>query len=597
MPEHNSQAYALQPNTPSDLSQALKISERRRLDAQHLSGVGFWELEHPSGNLYWSEEIFAIYDLDATTLKPNYALWASLIYESDREFVRNTYESSVESGQEYNIRYRIIAGDAVKWIEARGITYYDHNQQPVRTIGTAQDISEIKASQEQIEFMAYHDTLTGLANRKFFSDTLNTALTKARTSNKKLAVLFIDLDNFQSINDQYGHDVGDEILVGVAEQLKKFAVTNEVFARIGGDEFAGLVLGANTTEIHRAVKAVKRAIDTSYNTRIHAFRISASIGVTVYPHDESDGDILLRHADQAMYKAKELGASGIQYFDTERSQTLSNRRQLLNEIEIALREDQFELYYQPRIRLSDGCLAGAEALLRWLTPKETIPPNEIISAIKNTSEEWRLDRWVLETVLAQVTKFKHSGLSGPFSLNINPSSIENPAFPAMICQLLSQFNVSGEDIEIEILEVESIKDFTAARIIIEQCQQMGVSFSLDDFGTGYSSLTHFHALPVSKLKIDQRFIKNINTETNSLKLVKSILAIANANSRPVVAEGIESYAIAQTLAKLSCEFGQGFGIARPMPVEQYIKWAQLWNSTPTHSAGASKADHENTDLV
>lgn len=570
-----------QPNIPDDAVQALKISERRRQDTQRLSGVGFWELEHTTGNLYWSEEIFTIYNLQAHQCKPNYALWASLIYEPDREFVRNTYENAVQTGQEYNIRYRIIAGNAVKWIEARGITYYDEQGQPVRTIGTAQDISEIKSSQEKIEFMAYHDVLTGLANRKYFLDTLNKSLTTDRGSQKIIAVLFIDLDKFKCINDQYGHDVGDEVLVGVAQKLQQCARSNELFARIGGDEFAGLVRGADNDEIHRAVRNVKKAIDTTYPTRIHEFRISASIGVTLHPQDQGDADILLRHADQAMYKAKELGNSGVHYFDTERSQTLFSRRQLLNEIDVALTQNQFELFYQPRIRLSDGHLAGAEALLRWIKPKKTIPPCTIISAIKNTAEEWRLDQWVIRTVISQINTFKENGLSGPFSLNISPSTVENSAFPPLLQACLTETQVQGTDIEFEILEVESIKDFTTAKAIIEQCQQMGVSFSLDDFGTGYSSLTHFHALPVSKLKIDQRFIKSINSEADSLMLVKSILAIANANNRPVVAEGIESYAIAQTLAALSCEFGQGFGIARPMPVTQYITWAKKWDATPT----------------
>jgi len=566
-----------QQGTTEDLLQALAIAERRRRDTQRLSGVGFWELEHPNGPLYWSEEIFAIYGLSNKTKVPDYQLWLSLIYEEDKSYVQDVFENSVQTGQEYNIRYRIKAIDSVKWIEARGITYYDNYGKPIRTIGTAQDISEIKAAQEKIEHLAYHDMLTDLPNRKLFSDTLKASLAQAQQHNKNLAVLFIDLDNFKLINDKYGHDIGDEILVAVAKNLQHCAKPGELFARIGGDEFAGVLFGDDEVGIQLSIRAVKKAIDTVYKTRIHSFKISASIGVTIFPQDNVDTDILLRHADQAMYEAKEEGKSGIRYFDTSRFQSIAARRHLLGDIKKALLDDEFQLFYQPRIRLSDGHLAGAEALLRWFRPQGAVPPCDIVAAIKNTPEEWLLDTWVIKHVLAHSKIFKELGLKGPFSLNINPSSIVNPDFPKLLETLLSKTGVSGTDIEIEILEVESIENFDVAQNILQQCQSLGVTFSLDDFGTGYSSLTHFHALPVSKLKIDQRFIKRIHVDPQSLTLVKSILAIASTNDKPVVAEGIESDSIADALIELKCEFGQGYGIAKPMTQGDYISWAKNWN--------------------
>lgn len=424
--------------------------------------------------------------------------------------------------------------------------------------------------------MAFHDVLTGLANRKVFTDKLNECLLLARQCKTNLAVLFIDLDNFKSINDQYGHDIGDEVIVGVAKKLQGCTREGEMFARIGGDEFAGVIFGINDSEINNSVSAVKKAIDTTYKTKINDFKISASIGVTIYPRDAVDPDILLRHADHAMYEAKEQGKSRVQYFDIDRFLSIASRQHLLKDIRVALDSDQFELFYQPRVRLSDGCLAGAEALLRWFRPQGTVPPTEVIAAIKNTTEEWALDTWVIKTVLSNSKLFKKNGLVGPFSLNINSSSIENPNFPSLLHSLLSEQNVAGEDIEIEILEVESIKNLEATRKILHECEELGVSFSLDDFGTGYSSLTYFHALPISKLKVDKCFIKNINSDSDSLLLVKSILAIANANNKPVIAEGIESDSIVETLAQLKCEYGQGYGIAVPMPIDTYIAWAQSW---------------------
>lgn len=556
-----------------DLSLELEISERRRRETQRLSGVGFWELNHVSGDLYWSEEIYSIYEIDAQQLSADYQLFLNLIYDDDKELVHNNYQHSVQSGEEYNIRYRIKAGDSVKWIEARGVTYYSPNGLPERSIGTAEDISEIITAQEKIEHMAYHDVLTGLANRKLFSDKLNAALSLASEEKTNLAVLFIDLDDFKLINDRYGHDIGDDVLVSIANNLNGSARPCDLFARIGGDEFAGFLFGIEDSAIDNAVNSVKQAIDGIYDTPVHSFKISASIGVTVFPRDDEDPDILLRHADQAMYEAKEQGKSGIRYFDTERFQSSWSRRHLLHDIEAALYNNDFELFYQPRIRLSDGELAGAEALLRWFRQQGAVSPTEIVSAIKNTSLEWELDKWVIETVLSHIKVFKEKNLKGPFSLNMNPNSLQNPKFPLLLKSLLSEAQVAGEDVEIEILEVESIRDFEATRHILNQCEELGVKFSLDDFGTGYSSLTYFHALPISKLKIDQRFIKSINSDKDSLLLVKSILAIANANNKPVVAEGVETDEIAETLAHLNCEYAQGYGIAMPMPVLDYIDWA------------------------
>jgi diguanylate cyclase (GGDEF)-like protein len=558
----------------NEMSYELLISERRRQESQRLSGVGFWEFNHLSQALHWSEEVYSIYEIDPQDNQPDYALFLQLIYADDRILVHENYQASLQSGDEYNIRYRVVGGETIKWIEARGVTYYTENGEPERSIGTAEDVTEIIQAQQQIQHMAYHDVLTGLANRELFSNKLNAALLLASEQKTTLAVLFIDLDNFKMINDRCGHDAGDEVLVSVANNLHACTKTNDLFARIGGDEFAGFLFGVAEPEIDDAVNAVKQAMEGRYKTQMQTFTLSVSIGVTVYPRDDEEPGILLRHADQAMYEAKERGKSRIRYFDTERFQSNWFHKHFVEDIETALKGAQFELFYQPRIRLCDGKLFGAEALLRWFRPEGAVAPMQIVAAIKNTPLEWELDKWVIETVLAHTKVFKAKGLQGPFSLNVNSSSLENPHFPYLLKSLLAKLDVAGEDIEIEILEMESISNLASTRKILDACEALGVRFSLDDFGTGYSSLTYFHALPISKLKIDQRFIKSINAEPESLLLVKSILAIAKANNKPAVAEGIETDEIAATLAQLDCEFGQGYGIAMPMPVEQYLSWVE-----------------------
>jgi len=562
-----------------ELSDALTVSERRRQETQRLSGVGFWELDHKSGDLYWSEEIFAIYELNSDAVSPNYEVFLSLIYDDDRDLVHKTYQDSVKFKTEYCLRYRIKAAGSVKWIEARGVTLYDGQGKAERSIGTAQDITEIVKAQQQVEHLAYHDALTDLPNRKFFADRLNAAVRSASRDRTNVAVVFIDLDNFKLINDHHGHALGDEVLVEVARRLQSIASPEDLFARIGGDEFAGVLVNFDDIGIHAAMHRVKQAIEGSYVTQVNTFEITASIGVTIYPEDNVDPEVLLRHSDQAMYEAKENGKSQMCFFDTETHQLRSSRRELLRAIATAIRNDEFVLYYQPKISLSDGALVGAEALLRWFKDDHAYSPTDITTAIQDTELERELDNWVIGKVLVQSKIFRAHGINCPFSVNINPKTIENQNFPNQLSSLLASAGVSGETLEIEILEVSSIKNFDRTHEILRQCKALGVSVSLDDFGTGYSSLTHFHALPIDVLKIDQRFIKHLNSDPTSLVLVKSILAIAQANRRNVVAEGIESYEIASALQYLGCAYGQGYAFARPMPANDYVAWTENWSTT------------------
>ncbi|MEQ8689376.1 MAG: EAL domain-containing protein [Pseudomonadales bacterium] len=560
-----------------DISDPLALSERRRKEAQRLSGVGFWELNHVENTLYWSEEIYAIYEI-SDALEPNYAIFLALTHEDDRETVDATYRGSVESGEEYRLRYRLKAGGATKWIEARGVTFYDKDGHPTRSIGTAWDISEIITAQQKVQHLAYHDGLTNLPNRRLFSDRIDMAMKQADRKGSKFAVLFIDLDNFKQINDRFGHDAGDELLQCFADRLRSNARASDTFARVGGDEFAGIMNDIDAARVDDTVQKIKRSIEGFYETQVGRFEIKVSIGVTIYPSDSEQSDILLRHADQAMYEAKGRGKSCVHYFDTQKHRSIQLRRQILLDLEVAIKEGQLELYFQPRVSLQDGKAAGAEALLRWFRPGGSVDPSSIVNAISGTHLEWALDTWVIETQLKHARVFLEHGISGPFSLNVCPSTIENSDFPAHLSSLLARSGVSGDEIEIEILEVSSIKNFERTDKILRECKKFGVGFSLDDFGTGFSSLTHFHAFAIDKLKIDKSFVSRLEVDDQSLTLVKSILAIARTNKRPVIAEGVESTAIARTLAELGCEYAQGYGISRPMPASRYIAWATTWDS-------------------
>jgi predicted signal transduction protein with EAL and GGDEF domain len=338
------------------------------------------------------------------------------------------------------------------------------------------------------------------------------------------------------------------------------------------------MLDVDVALVDRAIQNVKRAIEGVYATNAGNFEVTASIGVTIYPSDSEESEILLRHADIAMYEAKENGKSQICYFDVHKHRSMQRKRKTLQELELAIKEQALQLFFQPRISLSDGTSKGAEALLRWFRPDGEIQPADIVHAIRGSPLEWLLDTWVIETLLEQIKVFDALGISGPFSLNVCPSTVENLNFPEHLGALLAKSGVSGRNIEIEILEVASIKSFENTDKILRACKDLGVHFSLDDFGTGYSSLTHFHSLTIDKLKIDQSFIRRFESDDRSRALVKSILAIARTNDRPVIAEGVESRAVAGMLAELGCDYAQGFGISKPMPASEYISWAANWQA-------------------
>jgi diguanylate cyclase (GGDEF)-like protein/PAS domain S-box-containing protein len=561
--------------TPAE--NALQLSERRRIESQRLSGVGFWELDHKANTLYWSEEIFSIYGIDPNAFAPNYSIFANLIFDDDREMVEAAFHASVANGTEYSIRYRIKYEGSFKWIEAKGLTYYDKSTNPERSIGTAQDISEIINAQQENEFLAKHDALTGLPNRSLFSERIEMALSYAARYNNRLAVLFIDLDKFKKINDRHGHGIGDQILKGVATQLALSARKYDTFARVGGDEFVGLLPIDQTSDVETMLQRVKSSIERSYLTDVGTLEIEVSIGVAIFPDDDLESDALLRHADHAMHEAKEEGRSRIRFFDKKIHHANVSKHGLLSQIEQAITNNELQLHYQPKISLKTGQVIGVETLLRWFPNNEPFPTDKIIDAIIGTSLEWQLDMWVFSKLLTELTLLRDTNPNLSVSINFNQSTIENETLPEQLETILLAHDQAAGGLEIEILEVASIREFEKTNHILQRCRQLGFTTSLDDFGTGYSSLTCFHALPVDILKIDQRFVKSLLIDSMSLALIKSILALAKANGRGVVAEGVESYAIASKLLELKCDYAQGFGIARPMSLTDWRSWSTNWS--------------------
>jgi|GEM_PF-4693313 len=450
------------------------------------------------------------------------------------------------------------------------------------------DITWIKEHERQLKHIAHYDALTGLPNRLLLADRLSQALEETQRRGNLLAIAYIDLDGFKQLNDKFGHSIGDEILIIVAQRFQKSIREFDTLARIGGDEFIAVL--TNLSEAHDS-EVILNQLLTSANTPIilsgNEFNISASIGVTIYPSDSSDGELLLRHADQAMYLAKLAGKNCYHMFDVSMDLAIKTRRETLNQIRKAIQAKEFVLYYQPKVEMTTGKVYGAEALIRWLHPiRGLIPPIQFLPIIEDHDESVVLGEWVIEEALNQIRIWRKLGLNLIVSVNISARQILEADFVNKLSNILNKFpDVPAELIELEILETSALEDIAKVSSAMNACKKLGIHFSIDDFGTGYSSLTYLKHLPANTLKIDQTFVKDMMQYPDDYTIVRGIVGLALAFQRDVIAEGMEEPKLGKELIRLGCNKAQGYGIARPMPAAGFIPWMNSWTPDPTWNHG------------
>ncbi len=440
---------------------------------------------------------------------------------------------------------------------------------------TIHDITERKNQIIQLEKAAHYDSLTGIPNRKLFTDRLSQAIALSKRENKVLGVLYIDLDNFKPINDNYGHATGDEVLVEVAHRISTTLRTEDSVARLGGDEFAVLLVGMATIE--QCSTAIERILDTlSMGIKLDSgrFLVTCSIGAALYPMDSNDPDMLMRFADQAMYQAKLSGKNQYCLHDAQKDKLMHSRQTSIDNVHAALKNNELELFYQPKIDMISGNPIGAEALIRWRHPtRGLVSPIDFIPLIDNTELEIPVGEWVIAEAIKQIETWKTAGLSLEISINISANHLQSEGF---VASLKERLPVSGllahGQLQIEILETTALDDITKVSEIITSCKDIGISFALDDFGTGYSSLTYLSHLPVDVIKIDQTFVYDMLKVKGDHAIVQGVIVLSQAFERKVVAEGVESNAQRLELLNMGCTVGQGYEFAHPMPADEFFDW-------------------------
>jgi diguanylate cyclase (GGDEF)-like protein/PAS domain S-box-containing protein len=445
------------------------------------------------------------------------------------------------------------------------------------------DVTALKAQQRQLEHIAHYDALTGLPNRVLLADRLQQSMVQCQRRQQFLGVAFLDLDGFKSVNDQYGHDLGDQLLIELAHRMKAALRDGDTLARFGGDEFVAVLAGLESPQDCEAVlvRLLSAAADQITLGEL-ALKVSASVGVTIYPQDAADADVLLRHADQAMYVAKQSGKNRYHLFDVAHDAAVKTQVESLDHIRGALSRREFVLFYQPKVNMRQGLVVGAEALIRWQHPERgLLAPGAFLPVIEDHPIGVEVGEWVIATALQQMADWQATGLDIPVSVNIGARQLQQPDFYSTMGRLLAaQPALASGKLELEVLETSALEDIARVSQAMHRCRALGVRFALDDFGTGYSSLTYLKRLPAEQIKIDQSFVRDMLTDADDLAIVQGVIGLANAFRREVIAEGVESIAHGTALLSLGCELAQGYRIARPMPAADLPGWVAQWRPDP-----------------
>ncbi|OAH59697.1 PAS domain S-box protein [Domibacillus aminovorans] len=502
------------------------------------------------------------------------------VHEEDRQSVIDSIQDMITKGKgSSQLEFRILAksGNYID-VEAKVNSIFDPFGIVKNLVLVMRDITERKKTEQTIYHLAYHDTLTELPNRRLFMDCLRKEVNQANSVRSQLAVMFVDVDRFKHINDSYGHEIGDLILIETAKQIKECLHSTDLVARIGGDEFTILLTNVSDTE---RVETIAQRIKDSFQVPIESggkvYNLSCSIGISLFPSDGKDVDELLKRADMALYAVKEQGRNGYLFFHPDMEERSLERILLENELKKAIQQKQFYIEYQPKMNLTSGQLIGMEALVRWNHPElGRISPGKFIPVAEETGLILPLGEWVLRQGCKQNKDWQNQGYP-PLRVSINLSTRQfyQSNLLDKIKGILNETGLEPEWLELEITE-SIFTDIDQAVVILQEIRELGVHISIDDFGTGYSSFSYIKHLPVDTLKIDASFIRDIHQNKESQAIVKAIMDIAQTLNLNVIAEGIESQEQLIALSEDGCSQGQGFLFSKPLSnheFENYFKYS------------------------
>lgn len=515
--------------------------------------------------------------------------WINMIHHEDRQRVRTARRLAAEG--RYDEVFRIVRPDgSIRWVHDRAFPVLDAEGRVYRIAGIAEDITERKHAEEQLMRLAHYDVLTSLPNRVLFYDRLKQALAQARRNGWIVGVMFIDVDRFKNVNDTMGHAVGDRLLQQISERLKATVRAGDTVGRLGGDEFAVVLSNlASAQDANLVAQKMMACFAEPFRLEGTEVYVTGSIGITLYPDDSTEQDILIRNADAAMYKAKEIGRDTYQFYTPEMNTRALEAMGMESSLRRALDRNEYLLYYQPKVGIANGEITGLEALIRWRHPERgLVSPGEFMPVLEETGLIVPVGQWVLNAVCRQIKEWQESGVPPvPVAVNLSGRQFTAKDLGATIKRTLEEHQIDAALVELEITESSLMVNTEEAVRTLEYLSSLGVALSIDDFGTGYSSLSYLKRFPLDSLKIDRSFIRDVTTDGDDATITRAVISMAHSLGLKVVAEGVETEQQLAFLTEYGCDQIQGYFFSRPLPADECGTWLRemrrLSQATPEHS--------------
>lgn len=561
--------------------QALQRSEQKLAQAQAVAGLGSWYHALANDTIEWSAQTRAIFGVAADE-RVTAALIFSRVHEDDRDRIRAVWDEVLCSGAGQSCEYRVRTGAGVVWVHEQTELERDAGGAVVAAYGTVQDITRRKETENRIARLAYFDSLTGLPNRRAFLDRLEREVQRAAADARRLALLFVDLDGFKSVNDTLGHDTGDRLLQQAADRLRTVLRPADPvaraegdmpeLARLGGDEFTVLVLDlADPEDALSAAQRVLASFRKPFVVDGRELALSGSIGIAVFPEDGTDASTLLKHADTAMYHAKEKGRDNCQFYSAALTARAMERMTVAKDLRLALERDEFHLDFQPQLNVRSGRITSAEALIRWRHPQRgLVPPGDFIELAEHNGLIVPIGHWVIRQACVAAAGWQRAGTPLRVAVNLSPLQLRDPDLVSQVLDALAATGLAPQWLELELTEGALMDDSVATRSVMQALHEAGVRLALDDFGTGYSSMGYLKRMPVNSLKIDRSFVAGLPDDRDSQAIVRAIVSMSKSLGFEVTAEGVETAAQLDFLVRLGCDALQGFHLGRPMPSDALL---------------------------
>ncbi|MGI6669232.1 MAG: EAL domain-containing protein [Acetivibrionales bacterium] len=552
----------------------LRRSEERYKLAVEGVNDGIWDWDGKDGKLFMSKRGRMIMGFDPEQEYVTMEEWFGVITDEDVDRFARSLSKYITGPQKkhFQIEYRIKTKDGgIKWIRTRGMAIWDENDIPVRVAGSITDITEQRLADEKIHQLAFYDSLTGLPNRTLLMDRFNVATAAARRKGLMVAVFFLDLDNFKTINDSMGHSSGDKLLMKVAEELRLKLRRSDTIARLGGDEF--IILQTYVRDLKEVYRFASRLLETfkrQWTLNEREFYVTASIGISIYPDDGTDLQELMKNADAAMYHAKATGKNNFKVYTQELNLHIMRRMEIENQLRKAAERNEFVLHYQPQIELKTGKVVSVEALLRWSNPIiGWILPDSFIHVAEEIGLINNIGEWVLRTACKQLADWRSKGFDDlRVSINLSVRQFQQPNLVKLVTEIAEETGIRPEWLELEVTESLAMQNLEHTISVLEKFKEMGIGISLDDFGKGYSSLNYLKIMPINNLKIDKTFIHGIASNSKQAKIAKSLISLAHNMNLTVTAEGVENTAQLDFLIREGCDIAQGYLFSKPKPADE-----------------------------